>query len=46
MSERWLVIAQVELAVEERCEFIPFVQISSCHTDPATGRVRVKGAME
>ena len=29
---------EVELAVEERCEFIPFVQVQQCHVDDSTGK--------
>jgi len=32
---------EVDLAVEERCEFIPFAQVTKCHTDEATGKVRM-----
>ena len=27
---------EVDLAVEERCEFIPFAQVTKCHTDERT----------
>ena len=32
---------EVELAVDEHVEFLPFVQVSQCHTDEATGKVRM-----
>ena len=32
---------EVDLAVEERCEFIPFAQVTKCHTDERTGKVRM-----
>lgn len=32
---------EVELAVEEKCEFLPFMQVQSVVTNEATGRVRL-----
>ena len=32
---------EVELAVDEKCEFLPFMQVQSVALDDATGRVRL-----
>ena len=32
---------EVELAVDENCEFLPFVQVQGCQTDEQTGKIRM-----
>ena len=32
---------EVELAVEENCEFLPFMQVTGASTDPVTGKVHM-----